>query len=263
MSSTKYLSNTKEFLVEKEFSASIEAVVILGSGLGDFTDYIENKIIIPYSQIPGFPETTVEGHSGELIFGDIAENKIIAFSGRFHAYEGHATHKTVLPVHIAKLFQANKIIVSNAAGAINTSLRVGDLMVIKHISRLFQKVSTEPSKPFQYYHYPVADKVMDIAFDISLDVKQGTYLFLRGPNYETKAEIKAFRTLGIDVVGMSTVPELIEASKLKIPAAAISLVTNMAAGVLDRKLNHSEVKAAAESRKHDFAKLVIELINQL
>lgn len=263
MSSTKYLSNTKEFLVENEFSTSIESVVILGSGLGDFTDYIENKITIPYSNIPGFPETTVEGHSGELIYGNIAGNNIIAFSGRFHSYEGHATKKTVLPVHIAKLFQANKIIVSNAAGAINTSFKVGDLMVIKNISRLFQKISSEPSKPFQYHHYSVADKVIDIASDISLDVQQGTYLFLRGPNYETKAEIKAFRKLGIDVVGMSTVPELIEASKLKIPAAAVSLITNMAAGVLDRKLDHSEVKAAAESRKLDFAKLVIELIKKL
>ena len=263
MSSEKYLSNTKTFLIEKGFSSSIEALVILGSGLGDFTDYVENRISIPYSSIPGFPETTVEGHSGELIFGDIAGYRIIAFSGRFHTYEGHATQKTVLPVHIAKLFQANKIIISNAAGAINTSFKVGDLMVINNISRLFQKVSAEPSKPFRYHHYPVADKVIDIASDISLNVQKGNYLFLRGPNYETKAEIKAFRKLGIDVVGMSTVPELVEASKLKIPAAAISLVTNMAAGVLDRKLDHSEVKAAAENRKDDFAKLVIELIKKL
>ena len=263
MNTSEYLKKAKQFLISQGFTDSVEAVVILGSGLGDFTNHIQSKISIPYAKIPDFPETTVAGHSGELIFGDVRGFKIIAFSGRFHSYEGHKTKKTVLPVHTAQIFQAKKIIVSNAAGAVNTSFNVGDLMVIDNISRLYQKVSAEPASPFSFSHYKTADKVRKIASDLKLDIQRGNYLFLRGPNYETKAEIRAFRTMGIDVVGMSTAPELVEASRLKIPAAAISLVTNMAAGVLKQKLDHSEVKAAAESRKVEFAKLVSELVEKL
>lgn len=263
MKHTDYLKSAKKYLVEQGFTQTVEAVVILGSGLGGFSESISNQISVPYASIPDFPETTVEGHSGELIFGDVLEKNVIAFSGRFHNYEGHGAHTTVLPVHLASQFNANKIIVSNAAGAINTSFSVGDLMVIENISRLFQQVSAVPSSPYSYHHYHTAEKVKSIASEINLTVKSGTYLFLRGPNYETKAEIRAFRTLGIDVVGMSTVPELTEASRLKIPAAAISLVTNMAAGVLKQKLDHAEVKEAAESRKDDFARLVGELIKRL
>lgn len=263
MSDIDYLRSAKKYLVDQGFSQNVEAVVILGSGLGSFTDHILNPISVPYASIPNFPETTVVGHSGELIFGEVSGKVIIAFSGRFHNYEGHEARKTVLPVHLASHFNANKIIISNAAGAINTSFNVGDLMVIENISRLFQKVSPVPASPFHYHHYKTAEKVKNIASDINLSVKSGTYLFLRGPNYETKAEIRAFRRLGIDVVGMSTVPELTEASRLKIPAAAISLVTNMAAGVLKQKLDHAEVKEAAESRKEDFARLVKKLVEHL
>lgn len=263
MNTPDFLKNIKQFLIDSGFSETVEAVVILGSGLGSFTNCIDQSISVAYTAIPGFPDVTVAGHSGELIFGDVDGRNIIAFSGRFHKYEGHGFQKTVLPVQVANLFDADKIIVSNAAGAVNTNFKVGDLMVIDDISRLFQQVSAQPSEPFRYNHYPTAERVLEIAANINLNVQRGTYLFAQGPNYETKAEIRAFRTLGIDVVGMSTVPELIEASRLNIPAAAISLVTNMAAGVIKGKLNHSEVKEAAESRKDDFAKLVTELIKKL
>ena len=253
----------KNYLTDHEFPEKVEAVVILGSGLGDFASAIDDSFSIPYQQIPHFPETSIEGHSGELVTGKVAGLNVIAFSGRFHHYEGHPFSTTVLPVHVAMAFDAKKIIVSNASGSINTGFKVGDLMVIDDIFRPFQSVSAKPSKPFRYNLYPIAGRVREIAASIGMEVQRGTYMYVTGPNYESKAEIRAFRILGVDVVGMSTAPELIEASRLKIPAAAISLVTNMAAGVTKNKLDHSEVKEAAEARKEDFARLVTEIIKKL
>lgn len=259
----EYIEEIRTHLIENDFPEEIEAAVILGSGLGDFSTKIDEPFSIPYNQIPNFPHSSVIGHAGELFTGVVDGNKIIAFSGRFHHYEGYPLSKTVLPVHLAKAFNAKKLIVSNAAGAINTSFKVGDLMVIDDVFRVFQKVAPAPDQPFRYNLGPVADKVRSIAASIGLEVQRGTYLFAKGPSYESRAEIRAFRVMGADVVGMSTAPELIEASRLELPAAAISLVTNMAAGVLNQKLDHSEVKAAAESRKEDFAKLVNALIKEL
>lgn len=259
-----YISQIKKYLIGQGFPEQVEAVVILGSGLGDFSALIEQPLVVPYHEIPHFPETSVQGHSGELFFGTVANKPIIAFSGRFHHYEGYEYSKTALPVHATKAFNANKLIISNAAGAINTRFNVGDLMVIDDVIRLFHKVSPGPADlPYPYFHTETAYKVRKIAANIGLDIQCGTYLFTKGPNYETKAEIRAFRVLGADVVGMSTAPELIEASRLQIPAAAISMITNMAAGVSKSKLDHSEVKEAAESRKEDFAKLITEMIRKL
>ncbi len=253
----------KNYLIEHSFPKQIEAAVILGSGLGDFASVIDEPVSIAYSEIPNFPRTSVQGHSGELITGKVAGKSIIAFSGRFHHYEGHPFSKTVLPVHLSSAFSAKKLIISNAAGAINTGFKIGDLMVIDDIFRLFQPLSAGPSEPFRYKLAKTAGRVREIAASIGLEVQRGTYLFAQGPTYETKAEIRAFRILGGDVVGMSTAPELIEAARLNLPAAAISMVTNMASGVEAGKLDHAHVKAAAESRKDDFARLVTEVIKQL
>lgn len=253
----------KKFLFDQGFPETIEAAIILGSGLGDFAKAIKDPIIIYYGDIPEFPVTSVRGHSGKLISGTVAGKQVVAFSGRFHRYEGHSYSKTVLPVHLASFFDAKKLIISNAAGAINTAFKVGDLMVIDDVFRLFEKVSAAPSEPFRYNHEMTAARVRKIAASIGLEVQRGTYLFAKGPSYETKSEISAFRILGGDVVGMSTLPELIEAARLKLPAAAISMVTNMAAGVVAGKLDHKHVKAAAESRKDDFKRFVSELVKSL
>lgn len=257
------LDTAKKYLTKHGFPEEIEATVILGSGLSGFTSFINDPIEIPYSDIPGFHKTTVEGHDGSLIYGTIENHTVMVFSGRFHHYEGYSFEKTVVPIHLSKLFSAVKIIISNAAGAVNDNFNVGDLMVINDVFRLFQKISVSPSDKFSYNLYPFAKKTKEIAADIGLNVQNGTYLHVKGPNYETKAEIRAFQRLGVDVVGMSTAPELIEASRLNLQAVAISLVTNMAAGLGSSKLDHTEVKHAAESRKEDFARLVIELIKKL
>lgn len=257
------IEDIKSFLIKNGYPSKIGSAIILGSGLGSFAETIQDPIKISYHDIPNFPATSVQGHSGKLVTGIVGGEKVIAFSGRFHFYEGHSFSKTVLPVHLAKAFDADKLIISNAAGAINTSFNIGDLMVIDDLIRPFHSISATPSQTFRYQLYPFAGKVRKIAAEIGLEIQKGTYVYVTGPTYETKAEIRAFRILGGDVVGMSTAPELIEASRLDLPAVAISLVTNMASGVHKGKLDHSEVKEAAETRKVDFARLVTELIIKL
>ena len=263
MSLPDYILEVKDFLVGKRFPDKIEAVVILGSGLGDFGDEIQDQLVIPYSEIPRFPQSTVQGHSGALIFGKVEGKTTLAFSGRFHFYEGYEFQKTVLPVHLAFAFKAQKLLVSNAAGGINLDFRVGDLMVIEDIIKQNMDLKAAPSsKKWSLDLYPIADRVQQIAHDVGVTTKRGTYLYVKGPNYETKAEIKAFRFLGGDAVGMSTAPELTEAARLGIKSAAVSLITNAAAGVTDQKLDHAEVKEAAEMKKGEFAELVKGLIRE-
>ena len=263
MSLPDYISNIKTFLIEKGLPDHIDSAVILGSGLGDFSNEIEHSVSIPYSEIPDFPQSTVEGHTGSLIFGLVGGITILAFSGRFHFYEGHPFEKTVLPVQLSKAFTVNKLVISNAAGGINFDFKVGDLMVIDDILRKNMMLSGPAPEPWKLDLYPIADHVQKIADFVGVETKRGSYLYVKGPNYETKAEIHVFRKLGADAVGMSTVPELMEAARIGVNAAAISLITNAAAGVTDQKLDHAEVKEAAEMKKNEFAKLVKGLIKEL
>lgn len=258
-----YIFEIRDFLVKKGFSQKINSAVILGSGLGGFGEHIQNSITVAYEDIPSFPQSTVEGHSGALIFGEIDGRSVIAFSGRFHHYEGHSFTKTVLPVQLSKAFEVNKLIISNAAGGINLSFRVGDLMIIDGIIKTNMMIAAPSSTTWSFNLEKYCNEVEKIASDLEIDIKKGTYLYVKGPNYETKAEIHAFRKLGGDAVGMSTAPELMEAARLNLKAVAISLITNAAAGVTDQKLDHAEVKEAAEMKKDVFAKLVKGLIKEL
>lgn len=263
MSLPDFTNQIVAYLQQQEIPAEIEAAVILGSGLGGFTDKIKKTKIIPYSNIPGMPVSSVQGHAGELIFGKVTNSNIMAFSGRFHHYEGFSFEQAATPVYLAKSLGANKLIVSNAAGGINTSFSVGDLMVIEGIIRNNLAISPRGNTKHRYLHHQWVDEVRQLAADLELVTQQGTYLFSTGPNYETKAEIRAFRKMGADAVGMSTAPELFEAARLELKSVAISLISNMAAGITGKKLDHDEVKAAADSRKEDFAKLVKALIEKL
>lgn len=262
-STASKIEDIKRKLLKLGVDEKPEAAIILGSGLGGFSSDIDNKITIPYSEIPYFPSPSVTGHSGELIYGFVFNKPVLAFSGRFHHYEGHDFETTILPIAVTVALQAKKLIISNAAGAINKSFQVGDLVIINDIIRPFIRISPVSSDRFQYKHYETARKIPRIAADLGIFVRTGTYMYAKGPNYETKAEVRAFRTINADVVGMSTAPELIEAARLNLKTAAISLVTNMAAGVTRQKLNHEEVKLTAESRKEDFAKLVSALVLKL
>lgn len=260
MSLPDYITEIKNFLIKKGLPEKIDSAVILGSGLGSFGDHIENPISIPYSDIPSFPDSTVIGHSGALIFGIVEGYSVLAFSGRFHHYEGHPFQKTVLPVQLSKAFEVDKLIISNAAGGINLRFKVGDLMIIDSIIKQFFMISEPSEKNWSYDLESSAAKVKEIASGLGIDTQVGTYLFAKGPSYESKAEIRAFRYMDGDAVGMSTAPELAEAGRLGLKAAAISLITNAAAGVVNQKLDHAEVKEAADQKKEVFARLVKGLI---
>ena len=260
MSLPEHITEIKEHLTEAGLPARIDAAVILGSGLGSFGDHIEDSVVIPYGDIPSFPVSTVEGHSGSLIFGTIEGRTVLAFSGRFHHYEGHTFAKTVLPVQLSKAFEVDKLIISNAAGGINLRYKVGDLMIIDSIIKQFFMISEPADHNWRYDLEQSAVRVKEIATGLGIDTQMGTYLFAKGPSYESKAEIRAFRYMGGDAVGMSTAPELAEAGKLGVKVAAVSLITNAAAGVVNQKLDHDEVKEAADQKKEIFAALVKGLI---
>lgn len=263
MSLPAFTDGIIEFLETKNIPGDIEAAVILGSGLGGFADYIEDTHEIAYSEIPGMPVSSVQGHAGKLILGKINDKNVLAFSGRFHHYEGFSFEQTATPVYIAKALGAQKLIISNAAGAINTSFSVGDLMVIEGIIRNNLAISPRGYQRHRYLHHKHVNDVRMLAAELGLVTQQGTYIYVTGPNYETKAEIRSFRKMGADAVGMSTATELFEAARLKLKSVAISLITNMSTGVTGEKLDHEEVKAAADARKEDFGKLVRALIEKL
>ncbi|WP_395276772.1 purine-nucleoside phosphorylase [Halalkalibaculum sp. DA384] len=258
-----YISEITRYLYRKGVPDAPTSVIILGSGLGDFTGQIDITGAIPYADIPRFPTTSVEGHRGNLICGKVGSSNVIAFSGRFHHYEGFSFEQTALPVYLARALDAEKLIISNAAGAINTTFSVGDLMVIEDIIRQNHAVSPTGHAKFRYSHRPWVDRVRKLAAERDIVTRQGTYLYAKGPNYETKAEIRAFRTMGADAVGMSTVPELTEAARLGIKTVAISLISNMATGVNHGKLSHEEVAEAAGLRTTDFSVLIKALIKML
>jgi purine-nucleoside phosphorylase len=256
----EWISESKNYLRDQGVSGNIDTAIILGSGLGNFSLAIKNATVLPYSGIPHFPEPSVKGHSGALIWGEVGGKNILAFSGRFHFYEGFTFHQTALPVYIAQALNARKLIISNSAGGINTNFQIGDLMIIESIIRLNAAASPTNKEAFRYEPFSLADKSHKLAAELELPIRRGTYLYAKGPSYETKAEIRAFRKIGADAVGMSTVPELFEAARCRLKTAAVSLITNMAAGIRAHKLNHEEVKQAAKLYQKDFERLVRRLI---
>ncbi len=239
-----------------------DATIILGSGLGKFTSAISDPIVVPYSEIPGFPETGVAGHDGALYFGRVGSRKILAWSGRFHHYEGHPFERTVLPVQVAAALGCNVMIVTNAAGGINFRFRVGDLMLIDDIISLPVRVNPHTQRfRHRYANDDLVNKVTQLAAIAGIAVTRGTYLYAKGPTYETKAEIRAFRVMGADAVGMSTAAELNEAIRLEMTCLGVSLITNLATGVSKKKLDHSEIAEAASLREKDLLELITRILS--
>lgn len=264
MSLPENVNNIYTFLKQRSFPAKVDAAVILGSGLGGFENRLKDLKSIAYSEIDNFPTTTVAGHNGTLNIGNLGNKKVLVFAGRFHHYEGHSIKKTILPVQLTKAFDAPNLFISNAAGGINYRFRVGDLMLIDDVMRLGMSYSPKgPADDFRYSNDHLIKKALDIAKDLKIPVRQGTYLYVKGPSYETKAEIRAFRIIGADAVGMSTAPELLEAARLGIQSLGISLISNMATGINSKKLEHSEIKEIAAQRTVDFSNLMEELIIKL
>ena len=250
-----------------------DIAVVLGSGLGGFARHIEVIAKVPYEKIPHFKQTGVVGHSGNLIFGKVGGKSVICQQGRYHFYEGHSIQEVVFPVRIMRQLGARSLIVTNAAGGIQTGFRAGDIMLIRdHIN--FQGVNplNGPNEdalgarfPDMTYAYnpQYADLLIEVAGRLSIPIRQGVYLAVSGPSYETPAEIKMFRTLGADAVGMSTVPEAIAANHCGLKVLGLSCISNAAAGMTGEKLDHAEVEQVIGAMSERFENLVLNWIEEL
>ena len=237
-----------------------EVALILGSGLGKLADEAKKRREISYEKIPGFAKSKVPGHSGTLISGDIGSRKVIIMSGRIHYYEGHPMEKIVFMIDVLSKLGVKKIIVTNAGGALKKSYKIPSLMLLKdHINMM----GVNPLRGGAYfidlsdaYDAKYRKLIMSVAKKLGIPLKQGVYLALSGPSYETKAEIKMFQKLGADVVGMSTVPEVIAAKKNNMRVVGISCLTNYACGIIDKPLSHKEVIESGARASNDFIKLI-------
>ncbi|MBQ7307290.1 MAG: purine-nucleoside phosphorylase [Clostridia bacterium] len=250
-----------------------QIALILGSGLGDFADLLTEKIEIPYAELEGFPVSTVKGHAGKFVFGKLNGKNVVCMKGRFHLYEGYASKQTVLPIYVLKMLGIETLIVTNAAGGVNKEYDAGDLMVINdHINMSghnpliggnlidFGEQFIDMSNDYNKDYIKLLN---DIAEKNGIKVQNGVYVQLTGPSYETAAEIRAYRTLGIDSVGMSTVQEVIAANQCKLKVAGVTCITNMATGVKPNTiLDHKEVVEVANRVKASFTKLIAEFIRE-
>lgn len=240
--------------------------LVLGSGLGDFCDRLQNAVKIAFSELPEFPRATVESHSGEFWIGTYKGIPILALRGRLHYYEGYQQSELTMPIRIMSLLGVKTLLLTNAAGGINTEFYPGALMLLEdHINYsgsnpLIGTNLSEFGPRFpdmsEVYDTALRDAVFLAAKNEGMDLICGTYLMYSGPSYETPAEIRFFRSIGADAVGMSTVPEAIVARHCGLRVLGVSCITNMAAGVLKKKLSHAEVLEAAERIKPQFLHLL-------
>lgn len=252
----------------------IDLALILGSSLGALAEEIENPIEIDYADIPHFLETTVHSHAGKLIIGDLSGSKVVCMSGRFHYYEGYDFEQLQIPIRLFHLLGVKTVILTNAAGAVNTSFNIGDIMLIKDHIKLtgasplrgenicefgprFFDVSDMYSKKLRVIAKKCAEK-------IDMKLREGVYFYATGPQFETPAEIKAMRTLGADAVGMSTVTEAITAAHCGMKVLALSLITNMAAGIIfDQAVTTEEVNETAALTSEKFKELIKEIVREI
>ena len=253
--------------------------IILGSGLGNFAHHVEASTIIPYADIPHFPQSTVVGHTGQLVLGHIAGIPVAVMQGRVHAYEGYTLPEVTFPTRVLGLLGCKTLIVTNAAGGIATHLQQGMLVAISdHINLTGTNAALGPNEPRFASTPGSGQRFFDMSSAYSLRLRtlaideaarqeflltEGVYLAVLGPSFETPAEIRAFRTLGADLVGMSTVHEVIVARHMGLEVLGLSLVTNMAAGVLDQQINHEEVMETGRNAEKQFTRLLTALIPQI
>ena len=247
--------------------------VILGSGLGDYAEALEDAVKLPYSEIPGFPRSTVAGHAGMWSCGTLHGKRVVMMQGRFHYYEGYGMKDVTLPVRVMQKIGVKTLIVTNAAGGVNLGYHPGELMVI---GDMFSMTAQNPLIGPNLDAFGPRFPDMSCAFDKELRalahecaneqgfaLREGVYAQMTGPTYETPAEIRMLRTLGADAVGMSTVPEVIVARHGGMRVLGISCITNMAAGILDQPLNHAEVTETANRVKGQFRNLLDRIIEKM
>lgn len=250
-----------------------EIGVVLGSGLGGYVDALEDAVKMPYADIPGFPISTAPGHAGCLWSGKLHGKRVFMMQGRFHGYEGYDLAEATMYVRVMKLLGVETLILTNAAGGINRSFSSGALMLMTdHINLSGKNPLTGPNLdefgprfPDMTYTYTPAlrELALTVAKEKGIDLKQGVYVWMNGPSYETPAEIRMAEVIGADAVGMSTVPEAIVASHCGLKILGLSCITNMASGIVDQPLSHQEVLEAGERVKGIFRELVDGVIEKL
>lgn len=266
------MQNTIDFINKKTNNFIPEIGIILGSGLGDFAKGLKS-IVIPYSEIPGFKYSSVQGHAGQLVFAEIQGKKTILMQGRYHFYEGHSMETVVFPIKVMKKIGVKTIIVTNAAGAVNKDFTPSDLMLITdHINFMGTNpligenndaLGTRFPDMSEIYKKSLINIAEESAKEIDIALQKGIYIGMTGPSYETPAEIRMARILGADAVGMSTVPEAITANYCGMDVMGISCISNYAAGVSDKELSHKEVIESTNKAKEKFQALLLKILEKI
>lgn len=247
-----------------------EVALVLGSGLGDLAEQLENPIFIDYHDIPHFPVSTVPGHKGRLVIGKLEGKEVCCMQGRFHYYEGWSMDQVVYPIRTFHLLGIDKLFLTNAAGCVNKSWEPGNLMLITDHIKIMAECPARGANIDELgprffdmssaYDKELQNVARTAAKKLSIPLKEGVYMLFAGPNFETPAEVRFARIAGADAVGMSTVPEAIAAAHMGMRTVGISCMTNMAAGILDQPLNHEEVLETGERVKKEFQALVREIV---
>jgi len=265
-------AQTSARFIREQISSDVDIAVVLGSGLGAFAETLEDKVIIPYEEIPDFARSTVEGHSGRLVVGKLPQTliNVAVMQGRFHYYEGYSLEEVTLPIRAFNAVGVKKLVLTNAAGGVREGMKAGDLMLItdhinlmmisplrgSHDGRLGERFP-DMSEVYSREYRRIAK---DVAAEQGLELAEGVYMALQGPNYETPAEIRMMRALGADAVGMSTVPEAIVARQMGMKTLGISLITNSAAGIEDAPINHAEVMEMGHRVSKQFCELLSGIV---
>ncbi len=260
-------------MIRARTNAEVSVAIVLGSGLGAFAEELMDSTSIPYHAIPGFARATVEGHAGQLVIGKSGDVTVATMQGRFHFYEGYDLEEVTFPIRVLKLRGVRTLVLTNAAGALNVEFAPGSLMVISdHLNLLGANPLTGPNDDRFGPRFPdltsvyapeLQNIVIEEARAMGLEMRRGIYAALSGPSYETPAEIHMVRTLGADAVGMSTVPEAIVARHMEMQVIGISCITNLAAGVSSRPIDHGQVMAIGERVRAEFTELVRRVVVRL
>lgn len=272
MNLLKRIEETVGFLNNKGIN-HCKIGIVLGSGLGSLADEITNSIKVKYSEIPNFLQSTVKGHTGQIVFGDLNGKKVLMMQGRFHFYEGVSLDESVFPIRVMKALGIEKLIVTNAAGGCNESFESGDLMIINDhinftlrnplIGENYEELGPRFPDMSRAYDREFIDIAKRVGLESNIKLREGVYMWTTGPSYETPSEVRMAQIIGADAVGMSTVPEVIVAVHGGMRVIGISCITNMASGILDQPLNHEEVIETSERVKDNFIKLIRGIIKNI
>ena len=262
-----------EYIRSKTGDFTPKAAMVLGSGLGFMGDVVKDHIVVPYGEIPHFKASTAPGHKGQLVFGYLEDKPVAVMQGRMHHYEGYSYEEVSYAVRVLRLLGCDTLIVTNAAGCVNTAWKAGDLMLITDQIKLFMESPLRGENLPEFgVRFPDASKLYTPALretarsaagDLGIELKEGVYMYFTGPQYETPAEVRFARIAGADAVGMSTAPEVITAGHCGMRVLGFTLLSNMAAGILDQPLSEQEVLDAAAACKDKFSRLVLECLKRM